>query len=304
MSPMHPEGLFVPLVTPFTEGGEVDLASVERLAGEILAAGATGIVALGTTGEPATLDDAEKRAIIEVCARACGGAGGGAPLIVGAGSNNTRSTADSLRALAHWPEISAALVPVPPFTRPSEAGVIAHFAAVAEASPVPVIVYHIPYRTGRTLAAPTLAAIAALPGVIGVKQATGAIDAETVALLAEPPPGFAVLAGDDVFAGALLALGASGAVLASAHLHTTLFAAMISAWRAGDARSGRELGRPLARLAAALFAEPNPTVLKGVLHATGRIATPAVRLPLLPAARGSVAVAGELAQGIRTTCAA
>jgi 4-hydroxy-tetrahydrodipicolinate synthase len=79
---------------------------------------------------------------------------------------------------------------------------------------------------------------------------------------------------------------------------------MISAWRAGDARSGRELGRPLARLAAALFAEPNPTVLKGVLHATGRIATPAVRLPLLPAARGSVAVAGELAQGIRTTCAA
>jgi 4-hydroxy-tetrahydrodipicolinate synthase len=76
--------------------------------------------------------------------------------------------------------------------------VIAHFAAVAEASPVPVIVYHIPYRTGRTLAAPTLAAIAALPGVIGVKQATGAIDAETVALLAEPPPGFAVLAGDDV----------------------------------------------------------------------------------------------------------
>ena len=300
MSGMHPQGLFVPLVTPFTEGGEVDLAAVERLAGEILADGASGIVALGTTGEPATLDDAEKRAIIEVCAQVCGGA----PLLVGAGSNNTRGTADSLRALAGWPEISAALVPVPPFTRPSEAGVIAHFAAVTEASPVPVIVYHIPYRTGRALAAPTLAAIAALPGVIGVKQATGAVDAETVALLAEPPPGFAVLAGDDVFAGALLGLGASGAVLASAHLHTAMFAAMVSAWLDGDARTGRELGRPLARLAAALFAEPNPTVLKGVLHATGRIATPDVRLPLLPAGQTSVAAARELAQGIRTTCAA
>jgi len=300
MSGMHPQGLFVPLVTPFTEGGEVDLAAVERLAGEILADGASGIVALGTTGEPATLDDAEKRAIIEVCARVCDGA----PLLVGAGSNNTRGTADSLRALAGWPEISAALVPVPPFTRPSEAGVIAHFAAVTEASPVPVIVYHIPYRTGRALAAPTLAAIAALPGVIGVKQATGAVDAETVALLAEPPPGFAVLAGDDVFAGALLGLGASGAVLASAHLHTAMFAAMVSAWLDGDARTGRELGRPLARLAAALFAEPNPTVLKGVLHATGRIATPDVRLPLLPAGQTSVAAARELAQGIRTTCAA
>jgi len=297
---MHPQGLLVPLVTPFTEGGDVDLAAVERLAGEILAAGATGIVALGTTGEPATLDGAEKRAIIEVCARVCGGA----PLVVGTGSNNTRATADSLRALARWPEISAALVPVPPFTRPSEAGVIAHFAAVAEASPVPVIVYHIPYRTGRALSAPTLAAIGALPGVVGVKQATGAIDTETVALLAESPSDFAVLAGDDVFAGALLGLGASGAVLASAHLHTAMFAAMISAWRAGDARTGRELGRPLARLAAALFAEPNPTVVKGVLHATGRIATPDVRLPLLPAGRRAVADAVELAQGIRTTCAA
>ncbi|WP_308282606.1 dihydrodipicolinate synthase family protein [Pseudonocardia nigra] len=210
---------------------------------------------------------------------------------MGAGTNDTRRSAAALAELAAWPTAGAALVPVPAFTRPTEDGVVAHFAELARRSPVPVVVYHVPHRTGRSLSAPTLRRLAALPGVVGVKHAVGALDADAVELLADPPPGFAVLAGDDVVASPLLALGAAGAVLASAHLHTERFAALVLAWRDGDVATARALGGALARLSGALFAEPNPTVLKGVLHAVGRIGSAAVRLPLLPAGPDPVAAA-------------
>jgi 4-hydroxy-tetrahydrodipicolinate synthase len=285
---MDLRGLFVPLVTPLTSDDAVATGALERLALDVLQCGAAGIVALGTTGEAAALDDAERRTVVDVCAAVCRSAG--APLIVGAGTNDTRGSAAALRTLEVWPEITAALVPVPPFTRPTEAGVVAHFAHLSRRSPVPLVVYNVPCRTGRSLSAATLRGLAALPGVVGVKQAAGSVDAETVALLADPPPGFAVLAGDDVVAAPLLAIGAAGGVLASAHLCTTRFVDMVAAWRAGDAVAGRESAE-LACLSAALFAEPNPTVLKAVLHATGRIPTPAVRLPLLPAHPDAVAAA-------------
>ncbi len=129
---------------------------------------------------------------------------------------------------------------------------------------------------------------------MGIKHAVPALDADAVTLLADPPPGFGVLAGDDVMATPLLALGATGGILASAHLCTGRWVATVDAWRAGDARRARCLGAPLAPLAAALFAEPTPTVIKAVLHARGRIATPDVRLPLLPPHPGTVAVALDL----------
>jgi 4-hydroxy-tetrahydrodipicolinate synthase len=116
----------------------------------------------------------------------------------------------------------------------------------------------------------------------------GGIDHDTVLLMADPPEDFAVLAGDDVFASPLLALGAAGAILASAHLCTREFAEFVAAWRAGEAARGRELGNRLAALSSALFAEPNPCVIKGVLHALGKIPSPAVRLPLLPASDDTV----------------
>ena len=201
----------------------------------------------------------------------------GAQLLVGA------NTAEALRALRDRPEVVAALSLVPPFVRPGEAGVLAHFTHLAAASPVPLVVYHVPYRTGQHLSADALRRLADLPGVVGVKYAVGGIDADTVALLADPPAGFAVLGGDDAFISPLLALGAHGGILASAHVATAQFVELVDAWRAGDVTRARALGHRLAALSAALFAEPNPTVIKAVLHAHGRIPTPAVRLPLLPA---------------------
>lgn len=180
---------------------------------------------------------------------------------------------------------------VPAFVRPSEAGVLAHFAALAEQTPVPLVVYNIPYRTGQTVGAATLRRLGELPMVAGVKHAVGGVDLDTVALLADPPEDFAVLAGDDPFLSALLALGASGGILASAHLRTGEFAALFQAWRAGDVEHARALGHRLSLMSAAMFAEPNPTVLKGVLHAQGHIPTAAVRLPLVPASATSVEAA-------------
>ncbi|MET7303280.1 dihydrodipicolinate synthase family protein, partial [Embleya sp. NPDC005575] len=194
----------------------------------------------------------------------------------------------ALADLARWPTAAAALVPVPYFTRPAQAGVRAHFAHLAGASPLPLIVYHIPYRTGQPLDAAGLRELARIPGVVGVKLATGGIDHDAVDLLGDLPPDFAVLAGDDLFLSPLLALGAAGGILASAHLATGRFVELADAWRDGDLVRARGLGHALARLSAAAFGEPNPTVVKGVLYAQGRIPTPDVRLPLLPARRASI----------------
>ncbi|RGA03760.1 4-hydroxy-tetrahydrodipicolinate synthase [Microbispora triticiradicis] len=268
-------GLYVPLITPFDVEGAVALTVLEALAHDVLDAGATGVVALGTTAEPASLTDGERRAVLDVVAGVCRARS--AELLVGA------NTAEALTALRRRPEVTAALTLVPPFVRPGEAGVVAHFTALAAASPVPLVVYHVPYRTGQHLSADALRRLAGLPGVAGVKYSAGGIDAETVELLADPPEGFAVLGGDDVVISPLLALGAHGGILASAHLATARFAELITLWRSGDAAGARALGHRLAALSAALFAEPNPTVVKAVLHARGRIPAPGVRLPLLPA---------------------
>ncbi len=264
-------GVFVPMITPFDESGAVAYPVLENLAVEVLEAGATGLVGLGTTGEPSSLTAGERARVLDVLARVC--AERSAPLI------------------ADHPQAVAALSLVPPFVRPGPEGVVAHFTALAATSPVPLVVYHVPPRTGQPLDAATLRRIGALDRVIGVKYATGALDADAIALLAGPPPGFAFLSGDDVFLSPLLALGAAGGILASAHVATDRFAALYTAWRTGDLPAARALTHELTPLSAALFAEPNPAVIKAVLHARGRIPTPAVRAPLLPASAAALRAA-------------
>lgn len=276
-------GVYVPLVTPFDAEGAVDVGALERLARDVLDAGASGLVALGTTAEPASLTPGEQSAVLECIACVCRERQ--ATMMVGA------STVHAVRALRGSAEAAAALSLVPPFQRPGEAGTVGYFEALAAASPVPLIVYHVPYRTGQPLSAAAIRRLARIPGVAGIKYAAGAIDAVAVDLLADPPSGFSVLGGDDAFISPLLALGAHGGILASAHLATRQFAGLATAWSTGDVATARGLGRRLAPLSAALFAEPNPTVIKAVLHAQGRIPTPDVRLPLLPAASGSLAAA-------------
>ncbi|TDD61528.1 4-hydroxy-tetrahydrodipicolinate synthase [Kribbella antibiotica] len=292
-------GLFVPLITPFTAADELAGDALEALSHSVLDEGAAGIVALGTTGEPATLTAGERRRVLEICSAVCGERN--APLIVGAGSNSTAASLEAVAELGRG--VSAALVVVPYYTRPSEDGVVEHFRQLAAASPVPLVIYNIPYRTGRTLSAETLNRLAELPNVVGFKHAVGGIDEDTVEFMGKVPEGVSVLAGDDLYTGPMLALGASGGILASAHVATRTFADLIAAWQTGAVDEARELGRCLAPLSQALFAEPNPTVTKAVLAAQGRIPAAHVRLPLLPASPESTAVALERVAAIETVAA-
>lgn len=290
----RPTGLLVPVITPFDEAGRVDEEALAQHAEDVLAAGAAGVVAVATTGEATALDADERALVISVCARVC--AARNAALIVSAGTYNTRETIARHKALADVPGVRASLAVVPYYVRPSEAAIVAHFQAVAEQSPVPLIVYNIPYRTGRGLGSDALLELARTDNIVGVKQAVGGIDADTLQVLAGAPPSFSVLGGDDAFLFPLVLMGGAGAIAASANVATDRYAALIDAGLVGELSDGRRLAESLLPLALALFAEPSPAVIKGLLNAQGRIPTPHVRMPLAdasPAAIGQAQVALE-----------
>jgi 4-hydroxy-tetrahydrodipicolinate synthase len=279
-------GVWVPLITPFDASGAVDAGAIERLAGEYLRAGVAGIVALGTTGETSSLEESEKEVVVDTVTRVC--AEGGARVIVGTGSNNTAHTMAATQALRGRSSVVGALVVVPYYVRPSEAGIVAHMRAVADASPVPVIVYNIPARTGRGLGAASLLELARTPNIAGVKQAVATLDADTLELLASAPAGFGVLGGEDTLLFPLMCMGAVGTISAAAHLCTAQFVAMIESGLSGKTDDGRALAESLLPVVRAAYVEPNPAVFKAVLHAQGLIRTPDVRPPLTnasPAAR-------------------
>ncbi len=240
--------------------------------------GATGIVALGTTGEPAVLTDDEQRQVLDTCAEACRATGRG--LMVGAGSNSTRTTIEAVCALEAVRGVTAALVVVPYYTRPSGAAIVEHYRAVAAASPVPIVAYNIPYRTGRGLTASEILEIAAIPNMIGLKQSVGGIDTDTLEVLRSAPPHFHVFAGDDAFIVPTILIGGAGAISAAAHVCTSLFAEMVDAGLQGDMGRARALAERLLPVVEAGFAEPSPAGWKAALHQLGEIATPNLRAPM------------------------
>jgi len=279
-------GIYIPLITPYEADGSVALGAIERLAHECLDAGAAGLVPLGTTGESPFLDAAEKRSIIELCAGI--GRERDVHVIVGVGTNNTLGTVAAAEALTDVPGVTHALVVVPYYVRPSQAGIVAHMKAVAAASPVPLVLYNIPGRTGRVLETAGMLELAKTPNIAGVKQSVDDIGIPTLELLAGAPRDFAVLGGDDYLLLPLTYLGGVGAICASAHVCTERFVAEFECGVAGKVEEGRAHHEALLPVVQACFAEPNPSVFKGVLHAQGRIPTPDVRLPLLPASSGAV----------------
>jgi len=290
-SSLRPAGVYVPLVTPFDERGAVDLGALGRLAEHVLDCGARGIVALATTGEPTSLDDREREAVVGVCSEVC--LRREAMLIVGAGTNDTRTTILRHEALAAVAGVAASLAVVPYYVRPSEAAIVRHFQAVAARSPVPLIAYNIPYRTGRGLGAGALLELAATANIAGVKQAVGCIDADTLRVLSDAGDDFALLGGDDAFLFPLVLMGARGAIAASANLCTRRFVEMIECGLRHEVEAGRGHAEALLPLVQALFAEPSPAVIKALLHAQGRIATAAVRMPLADASPEATARALE-----------
>lgn len=289
MSQFQLQGVYVPLVTPFAADGSVDLEAIATLSHHYLDAGVAGLVPLGTTGESAGLDAEEKRSIVDVVGRVC--VERNAPMIVGAGTNSTRTTIAAVESLKDAPGLAAVLIVVPYYVRPSELGIVTHFEAVASASSVPVVLYNVGARTGRHLPAASVLAVAEHPNIIGIKQAAAGLDTDTLQLLSGAPEDFAVLGGEDAFLFPLTVMGARGAIAATAHVCTTRFVSMIEHGLAGRVAEGRADAEALLPVVQACFAEPNPAVFKGVLHAQGLIPTADVRAPLMNASHGAISAA-------------
>jgi 4-hydroxy-tetrahydrodipicolinate synthase len=282
-------GVYIPLVTPFAADGSVALDAMTALGHRYLDAGAAGLVPLGTTGEATALTAAEKRAVVDACSAVC--VERDAQLIVGAGTNSTATTVAAVQELAGTPGLSAVLIVVPYYVRPSEAGIVAHFRAVADASPVPLVLYNVAFRTGRHLSAAGVLEAASHPNIAGIKQAAAGLDLDTLELLRGAPADFAVLGGEDPFLFPVVLMGGSGTICASAHVCTERFVSMIECGLAGKVDEGRTHAEALLPVVESLFVEPNPAVFKAVLHAQGLIPTPDVRLPLMNASPESLAAA-------------
>ena len=286
MAQYRPQGVYVPLITPFAADGSVALDAVEGLVHHYADAGVSGIVSLGTTGEPAMLTGDEQQQIIDVTARACGERH--LELMIGAGTSGTAATIERINAVATTPGLNAVLIVSPYYVRPSQDGIVAHYRAISEQTSVPVVVYNIPARTGRGMTADTLLAVSALPNVVGLKQAVGALDDDTLRVLGEGSPSFAVMSGDDAVILPIILQGGTGTIAASAHVCTERFVAMVECGLSGKLDDAVAHADALLPVVTAGFAEPNPSVFKGALASQGLIPTADVRLPLIPASGDAI----------------
>jgi 4-hydroxy-tetrahydrodipicolinate synthase len=271
------QGSMTALVTPFTAEGKLDEAALERLVAHQQAGGTDVLVPLGTTGEAVTLDEGEKRRVLKIVRKAAEGT----PVMAGAGTNDTRTTIENCR-MAAGEGADLVLVVGPYYNKPPQEGFRRHFEAVAEASPVPVVLYNVPGRTGSNIEAATQLTLADHPGIVGVKEASGRLD-QVAAVLAGRPEGFAVLSGDDDLTLPLLALGADGVVSVAANAVPDLVHDLVAAGLAGRFDQARELHFRLRPLFIAQFTETNPIPIKAATELLG-LAGGGVRLPLTPAA--------------------
>jgi len=267
-------GSLVAIVTPMQRDGAVDFAAWARLIDWHIESGTSGIVVGGTTGESATLTEAELR---ELTQRACAQVAGRIAVVAGAGTSSTASTVERVRWLSQLP-IDALLIVTPAYNKPSQEGLFRHFAAAADASAVPVILYNVPGRTSVDMLPATVGRLSQLPRIVAVKEAVPQIE-RVRALLAQCRAGFGVLSGDDATACEAVLEGARGVISVTANVAPRLMAEMIAAARRGDAARARELDGRLARAHQALFVEANPIPVKWALARMG-LTEGGIRLPL------------------------
>jgi 4-hydroxy-tetrahydrodipicolinate synthase len=266
-------GAFTALVTPF-RNGSLDEESYRKHIDWQISEGINGVVPCGTTGESATLSHDEHRRVIEI---AIDEAKGRVPVIAGAGSNSTSESME-LAKFAKSAGADAALIITPYYNKPTPAGMVAHFKAVAEASKIPIIAYNVPGRTSVDMAPETVAELAAIPEVVGIKEATGSMEkAGWIKKLC--PAGFLLLSGDDPTVLPQLALGGVGTISVVSNIAPADMAGMISAFGAGDIEKARELHFKMLPLIRTLFVETNPIPVKTALAMMGRMSDE-LRLPL------------------------
>jgi 4-hydroxy-tetrahydrodipicolinate synthase len=280
-----PRGLAVALATPFNEDGAVDLVAFRRLVRHVVDGGVDVLVPLGSTGEAATLDEAERDLLIETCLQEAGTC----KVLAGTGSN---ATAVAARWTARAQALGAhgALVVTPYYNKPTVDGLVEHYRAVAGAAPgFPIVVYNVPGRTGLNLTPSALARLWENEQVVAVKESSGNVS-QIGAIARELPQGKVLMSGDDNLALASIALGASGLVSVMANLLPGAMKSLVEHSLAGRVEQARAAHRALLPLMDALFAESNPIPLKAGLGLLG-LSGDVVRLPLV---RASVATRQRL----------
>ena len=272
-------GTGVALVTPFRKE-TVDFTKLESLIEHIIASGVDYIVALGTTSEAATMTESERSAvqsfIVETVAGRC-------PIMLGLGGNNTLNITDTI-AHTSFEGISGILSVTPYYNKPNQRGLMHHYRNIAEVSPVPVIMYNVPGRTGVNLTAETTLALAHdCPNIIGIKEASGNIQ-QAMEILRQRPAGFRVISGDDALTCPMIALGADGVISVIANALPKETSDMVRFALKGDLKKALPLHYRLLPLMNAIFEEGNPTGVKALLEIEGLI-TNNLRLPLVKASK-------------------
>lgn len=269
-------GSLVAIVTPMREDGSLDLDAYRRLIDWQIAEGTSAIVAVGTTGESATVDPAEHVELIRVAVEA---ARGRVKVIAGAGANSTH---EAIELTAHAKRVGAdaSLQVVPYYNRPNQEGMYRHFRAIAEAVDLPVILYNVPARTAADLSVETALRLTQVPGIVGIKDASGDLS-RVVEMRRRGPSNFAQYSGNDDSALAFMLLGGQGVISVTANVAPWAMSQMCAAALAEDVQRARAINERLMPLHLRLFIEPSPIPTKWVLARMGRIG-PGIRLPLVP----------------------
>jgi 4-hydroxy-tetrahydrodipicolinate synthase len=274
--PLKLYGCGTALVTPFTPTGDLDEPALRRLVARQVDAGIHFLVPCGTTGESPTLTLAERRRVVEIVVDEVGGR---VPVVAGAGGYDTREVVEAARSM-HEAGADALLSVTPYYNKPTPEGLFRHYAAVSEATPLPIVVYNVPGRTGCNVDPATLARLATLPTVIAVKEASGNM-AQICEVCQRVPDTFVVLSGDDALTLPAMAVGARGVISVASNQVPGVMAQMADAALRNDFAGARAIHARLMPLMGVNFVESNPIPVKASLAMMGLIAE-VYRLPMVP----------------------
>ncbi len=252
------------MVTPFDKEGNVHYAEAERLAAHLAANGSDGIVVCGTTGESPTLSWDEEYQLFQVVQKAVAGK---AKVIAGTGSNSTSEAIEATQKAAKL-GVDGSLQVVPYYNKPPQSGIYQHFAAIASACDLPMMLYNIPGRTGQALEPETVAKLAQLAGIVAIKESTGNLDIASQ-IRSLTPPDFAIYSGDDSLTLPILSVGGVGVVSVASHLVGNEIQQMIAAFESGQNQQATQLHLKLLPLFKGLFFAPNPMPIKAALKLQG-----------------------------------
>jgi 4-hydroxy-tetrahydrodipicolinate synthase len=269
-------GVGTALVTPFTKAGDLDEVAVRRLGRRQMNAGIHFLCPCGTTGENPTLTDAERLSVVEILVDE---AKGTTPILAGAGGYNTKEIIHLAAAMGRAG--AAGLLSVTPYyNRPTQEGLYQHYLAIAESTPLPIIVYNVPSRTGTNVEPATLARLATIPNIVGVKEASGNIT-QMANVIQQVPERFAVLSGDDAIALPLIALGGRGIISVVSNEIPAEMTQLAQLCLAGDFPAARKVQRKYLPLMEINFVESNPIPVKAAMALMGLL-EPVYRLPMCP----------------------